>query len=226
MAKIKKKQTTRREILQQISLECHLRALELSNASVVTARGRSSTATTATASTGTSTTTTAATATSASVAGTRRAVVQTHRAAVQVSAVQVVVGLASLVDGGVLHVTETLRTARLGVGWQTDAHDTAAGAEHLVDGVLIGAEGEVAHEQRVALGAGLVTERAGTSLHAVLVTLLVVGWATTGVVEVDLAAVDLGVLLGCHGLGRVDSVGELDISESVNALVPCQMDLL
>lgn len=197
------------------SLEGHFLTLELGNtAPVLAGNVRASTAA-ATASTATSTSTSTATATAAAVVGTRRAVVQTNGTAVQVGTVEVVEGLASLINRRELHVTEALGAARLRVGRETDAHNVTAGTEHLMDGVLVGAEGQVANKQGLTLRAGLVTERASASLHTVpAVALVLVGGTTSSVVEVDLAAVNLSVLLGFVSLGRVKGVGVLDVTES------------
>ena len=81
-------------------------------------------------------------------------------------------------------------------------------------GILVGAEGKVADEQSVALGAGLVTEATGTVLRTVVALALVVGRTLGRVVQVDGAAVDLLALLVLIGLGGIDSAGELDIAES------------
>lgn len=198
---------------QCYSLESHLRALEVSDTSPVPAGSRIASST-ATAATSTATTATTAAA-AAAAAGTGRAEVQTHGPAVEISAAELVESGAGLVDRRVLHVTEALGTTGLGVGGQTDAHDATAGSEQLVDGVFVGAEGKVADKEGVTFRAGLVTEGASTSLGAVLAAAgLVVGGTTGCVVEVDLTAVDLGVLLGFVGLGRVGGVGEFDVAES------------
>lgn len=97
---------------------------------------------------------------------------------------------------------------------QANAHDATAGSEHLADRVLGGAEGEVAQEQGVALGAGLVTERTGASLSPVLTTGVLVGGTASGVIKVDRTAVNLAALLSLVGLGRVDVVGEFNVTES------------
>jgi hypothetical protein len=62
----------------------------------------------------------------------------------------------------------------------------------------------------------LVTEVTSASLSAVLVIVVVVviGRAASGVVEVDLAAINLGVLLGVVSLGSVGSADVLDITET------------
>lgn len=84
-----------------------------------------------------------------------------------------------------------------------------------MDRVLVGAEGQVANEQGLTFGAGLVTERASAGLGALAtIALVLVGGTTSSVVEVDLTTIELGVLLGRVGLGGVDGVGVLDISES------------
>lgn len=85
--------------------------------------------------------------------------------------------------------------------------------EELRDRVLVGTEGDVADKQGVALRAGLVTEVPSAGLGAVLVV-VVVGWAASSVVEVDLATINLGVLLGVVSLGSVGRVDVLDITET------------
>lgn len=88
--------------------------------------------------------------------------------------------------------------------------------EELRDRVLVGTEGDVADKQGVALRAGLVTEVPSAGLGAVLVV-VVVGWAASSVVEVDLATINLGVLLGVVSLGSVGRVDVLDITETAGA---------
>lgn len=189
-----------------------------SGTAAASAKAATATATTAstvtTSATTTATTTTAEATTTAAVVLARSAEVQADSATVNVDAVQVVVGLAGLVNRRELHVSETLGAARLGVGRQTDAQDATLLTEDLGQRVLVGAEGDVADEQSVTLRAGLVTERTGTSLGAVLATSSVVGWATAGVIKVDLAAIELSVLLLGVGLGGIGAVGELDVAES------------
>jgi hypothetical protein len=120
---------------------------------------------------------------------------------------------ASLIDGGELDVTEALGTAIIGVGGQTDSENGTLLTEDITESILGGAEGEVANEQSVALGAGGVTEALGTGLSTL--TLLLVVLAASGVVQVDGTAVNLGTLLGLEGLGGIGSVGVLDVTESV-----------
>jgi hypothetical protein len=120
---------------------------------------------------------------------------------------------ASLIDGGELDVTEALGTAIIGVGGQTDSQNGTLLTEDITESILGGAEGEVANEQSVALGAGGVTEALGTGLSTL--TLLLVVLAASGVVQVDGTAVNLGTLLGLEGLGGIGSVGVLDVTESV-----------
>lgn len=89
--------------------------------------------------------------------------------------------------------------------------------EELRDRVLVGTEGDVADKQGVALRAGLVTEVPSAGLGAVLgavLVVVVVGWAASSVVEVDLATINLGVLLGVVSLGSVGRVDVLDITET------------
>lgn len=86
--------------------------------------------------------------------------------------------------------------------------------EELRDRVLVGTEGDVADKQGVALRAGLVTEVPSAGLGAVLVVVVVGGWAASSVVEVDLATINLGVLLGVVSLGSVGRVDVLDITET------------
>lgn len=122
---------------------------------------------------------------------------------------------ASLIDGGELDVTEALGTAIVGVGGQTDSENGTLLAEDVTESILGGAEGQVANEQSVALGAGRVTVALGTSLSTVMTTLLLVVLAASGVVQVDGTAVKLRTLLGLEGLGGIGSVGILDVTESV-----------
>jgi hypothetical protein len=121
---------------------------------------------------------------------------------------------ASLIDGRELDVTEALGTAIVGVGGQTNSQNGTLLAEDITESILGGAEGQVANEQSVALGAGRVTEALGTGLSTVTATLLLVVLAANGVVQVDGTAVNFGTLLGLEGLGGIGSVGVLDITES------------
>lgn len=199
-------------------LESNLLALELAEAAAVgadvstTAPASAAPAAPATSAAAASTTTTAL---GVSTARARRAEVQAHRASGQLRSLEALESVARLVDRRERDVAEALGATGLGVGRQPDTGDVANFGELLVDGILRRAEREVANEQSVALGAGLVTERPGPSLGAVLeVTLVVVGLATVGVVEVDLTAVDLGILLGLVRLGGIGGVGELDVTEA------------
>jgi hypothetical protein len=61
----------------------------------------------------------------------------------------------------------------------------------------------------------LVTEVTSASLSAILVVVVVVvGRAASGVVEVDLATIKFSVLLGGVSLGSVGSADVLDVTES------------
>jgi hypothetical protein len=188
--------------------------------STATTTAEASTTTTATSARTTTATATAEAATAATrsitVAGTGSAEVETDGTAVQLGAVEVVEGLASLINRGELYVSEALGAARLGVGGQTDSNNGTRLTEELGDRVLVGTEGDVADKQGVTLRAGLVTEVTSASLSAVLVIVVVVviGRAASGVVEVDLAAINLGVLLGVVSLGSVGSADVLDITET------------
>jgi hypothetical protein len=123
------------------------------------------------------------------------------------------VSVASLIDGRELDVAEALGAAIVGVGGQTDTQDGTLLTEDVTESILGGAEGQVANEQSVALGAGRVTVALGTGLGTV--TTLLVVLAASGVVQVDGTAVDLDTLLGLEGLGGIGSVGILDVTEAV-----------
>jgi 3D (Asp-Asp-Asp) domain-containing protein len=119
----------------------------------------------------------------------------------------------SLLDGRELDVAEALGAAVVGVGGQADTQDGTLLAEDITESVLGGTEGQVANEESVALGAGGVTEALGTALGTV--TLLLVVLATSGVVQVDGTAIELGTLLGLEGLGSIGSAGVLDVTEAI-----------
>ncbi|KKA17256.1 hypothetical protein T310_8982 [Rasamsonia emersonii CBS 393.64] len=118
-----------------------------------------------------------------------------------------------LIDGGELDVAVAFGTSRLRIGRQSDAHDFTLVLELLADRILVGAEGDVANEQGVALGAGLVTKGFGPSL-SLLLGITVVGVTGFSKVQVDLATINLGILLALVGLFGIGSVGELDIAET------------
>lgn len=122
-------------------------------------------------------------------------------------------GSASLVDRGELNVAEALGAARIRVSGQTDALDRSVLGEELLDHVLVGGEGDVADEQGVTLGAGLVAEGLGAVVSTLTRVCVAVGTGV-GVVEVHLAAVELGVLLSSMSLDGVLDIDEFDISES------------
>lgn len=84
--------------------------------------------------------------------------------------------------------------------------------EGLGEHVLVGAEGDVADEEGVALGALLVAKVLGAGLGAVLGG--GVG-ASVGKVNVEFAAVEFDVLLGLVGLGGILGAGEFNVSEAV-----------
>lgn len=215
------------------SLESDLAALELRDAALglveatVTATTEAAAAATeATAATATTTTTaaaateTTATATTATteaatvtVSGAGGAEVQTEGTALELLTVEGTVSGLSLFDGAELDVAEALGAARLGVSGQADAQDGTLLGEHVTESILGSAEGQVADEESVGLGAGLVTVLAGASLGAVTTLLLVL--AASGVVQVDSTAVKVGTLLGLVGLGGIGSVGVLNVAETV-----------
>lgn len=202
-------------------LEGDLRTLELRDAALAlvhttpTATAETTTASTTTTATAATTATTAKAATAAlAIAGTRGAEVQAEGATLELLAIEVTVSLASLINRRVLNVAEALGTAGFGVSGETDAHDAALLGEEVTEGILGSAEGQVANEQSVTLGAGLITEVAGTSLSTVTATLLVLGLTSSSVVQVDGTAVNLGALLGLEGLGGISGVGVLDVAET------------
>jgi hypothetical protein len=220
------------------SLEGHLGALELGDAALALveataaatteATTATSTATTSTAAEATAaaatteaatattaTTTTAAEATTVTTLGTGSAEVETDGTTLDLLTLEGTVGGLGLLNGRELNVTEALGAAGLLLGGQTDAEDAALGTEDLVESILSGTERKVANEEGVALGAGLVTVRTGTGLNTV--TTLLVVLAASGVVKVDGTAVEVGTLLGLHGLSGIGSVGELDVAEATGA---------
>jgi hypothetical protein len=125
------------------------------------------------------------------------------------------VGGASLIDGGELDVAEALGAAVVRVGGQTDTQDGTLLTEDVTEGILCGAEWQVANEQSVALGAGRVTEALGTVLGTVTATRLVLVLAASGVVQVDGTTVNLGTLLGLEGLGGIGYVSVLNVTEAI-----------
>jgi hypothetical protein len=220
------------------SLEGHLGALELGDAALAlveataaatteattaTSAATTSTATEAAAAAATTEAATATTATTATAAeattvttlGTGSAEVETDGTTLDLLTLEGTVGGLGLINGRELNVTEALGAAGLLLGGQTDAEDAALGTEDLVESILSGAERKVANEESVALGAGLVTVRTGTGLNTV--TTLLVVLAASGVVKVDGTAVEVGTLLGLHGLSGIGNVGELDVAEATGA---------
>ena len=210
-----------------MELESDLSTLVLGDTATGLVGGTTTTSTkaaaaTATTTTGTTTatsakaaTTTATAAAAAAVVGTGSAEVQADRAAIDLGTVQLVEGCASFLNRRKLDISEALGTARFGVGRQADAHDASLLTEDLVERILVSTEGDIADEESVALRAGLITERTGTSLSPVLeATLVPVGGTSGSVVKVDLATVDFGVLLSLKRLSGVDSIGVFDITES------------
>lgn len=124
-------------------------------------------------------------------------------------------GRASLIDGRELDIAEALGAAVVGVGGQTDTQDGTLLTEDVTEGILSGAEGQVANEESVALGAGRVAEALGTVLGTVTATRLVLVLAASGVVQVDRTTINLGTLLGLVGLGGIGSVGVLNVTEAI-----------
>lgn len=152
-------------------IERDLLARELSDTSAVSRVGTGSTttattaeaaATTATATTRTTTATTAAESTTTTSLAfslrTRSAEVETDGTSTDVGTLELVQGLASLIDRGELDVAITLRTAGLSVGGETDSLDLSLAFEHFTNSVFVNTKDKVADEKGVALGAGLVTE--------------------------------------------------------------------
>lgn len=118
-------------------------------------------AATATAASTTTESTTAAAATttrSITVGWAGRGEVEPESTAFQFGTVEVVHGLTGLIDTRILHVSEALGTAGLALSRQADAHDGTLFGKQITQRVLVRTEGKVAHEESVALGAGLVAE--------------------------------------------------------------------
>lgn len=220
------------------SLESDLGALELGDGALALVEGtttgstEATTATTATttttateaaaaaatteATTATATATTAATeATTVTASGTGSGEVKTDGTALDLLAVEGGVSSLGLINGGELDVTEALGATGLLLSGETDTEDGTLGTEDLVESILSGAEGKVTNEESVALGAGGVTEGASTVLGAVSTGLG--SGAGSSVVKVDGTAVEVGTLLGVHGLNGIGSVDELNVSESAGA---------
>lgn len=220
------------------SLESDLGALELGDGALALVEGtttgstEATTATTATttttateaaaaaatteATTATATATTAAAeATTVTASGTGSGEVKTDGTALDLLAVEGGVSSLGLINGGELDVTEALGATGLLLSGETDTEDGTLGTEDLVESILSGAEGKVTNEESVALGAGGVTEGASTVLGAVSTGLG--SGAGSSVVKVDGTAVEVGTLLGVHGLNGIGSVDELNVSESAGA---------
>lgn len=153
-------------------IERDLLARELSDTTTVGGVGTGSTttatttakatATTATTTTRATTATTAAeTTTTTSLAfslGTRSAVVEADSTSANVGTLEVIQGLASLIDRGELDITVTLGAAGLSVGGETDSLDLSLAFENFANSALVNTEDKVANEKGVALRAGLVAE--------------------------------------------------------------------
>lgn len=220
------------------SLESDLGALELGDGALALVEGtttgstEATTATTATttttateaaaaaatteATTATATATTAAAeATTVTASGTGSGEVKTDGTALDLLAVEGGVSSLGLLDGGELDVTEALGATGLLLSGETDTEDGTLGTEDLVESILSGAEGKVTNEESVALGAGGVTEGASTVLGAVSTGLG--SGAGSSVVKVDGTAIEVGTLLGVHGLNGIGSVDELNVSETAGA---------
>jgi hypothetical protein len=208
-----------------VALELRDAALGLVEATTVTTEAAATTTTEATTATATTTTTAAAatettTATTAATTeattltgGTGSAEVQTDRAALELLTVEGTVGSLGLLNGAELDVAEALGAAGLGVSGKADAENAALLGEQVTDGILGCAEGKVADEKSVGLGASLVTVLAGASLGTVIAT-LGLGLALSSVVKVDGTTVEVGTLLGLVGLSGISSVGVLNVTES------------
>lgn len=183
----------------------------------VTEATAATTATTTGTTTATTTETTTAAATEATTVTTSRtgsAEVEAQRTAVDLSASKLAVGSLGLLNGGVLNVTEALGATGLGVSGQTDAQDATLLSEDITQSILSSAEGQVANEQSVGGGAGLVTVGTGTSLGTVTTLVVLAG---SGVIEVDGTAIKLGTLLGLEGLDGISNLGELSVTETAGA---------
>lgn len=163
----------------------------------------------------TTTTTTAAEATTVTTSRAGGREVKTDSTALELVAVESTVSSLGLIDGRELNVTEALGAAGLLLSGETNSENGALGAEDLVESILSGAEGKVANEESVALGAGLVTIGASTILGAV--GTLGLGLTGSGVVEVDGAAIKIGTLLGLHGLSGIGGAVVLNVAEATGA---------
>jgi hypothetical protein len=226
---------TKKHVLYFKSLESHLLALEVAEATTVgrettTAAARISTTTTASTATATTTvtkaTTTSATATAATsteaaaTATTVAAAVVTGScevdadvASINVLAAQTVKSSLGLLDGSELNVSETLGGAGVAVGGQGDTVDLTEGAEGLADGVVGRVKREVANEQCVARLAALVTKLLGT--RGAVIRLLLTRLAE---VDVQSTAVEVRVVESLLGSLRLSSIAELNVSETKPAL--------
>lgn len=188
-------------------------ATTTTTAAEATAAAATTEATTATTTTTTATATAEATAVLTGRTGSRE--VKTDSTALDLLAVESGVSSLGLIDGSELDVTEALGAAGLLLSGETDTEDGTLGTEDLVESILSGGEGKVTNEESVALGAGGVTVGASTVLGAVSTGLG--SGAGSGVVKVDGTAIEVGTLLGIHGLNGIGSVDELNVSESAGA---------
>lgn len=180
-----------------------------------TAATTATTTGTTTATTTETTTTTAATeATTVTTSRAGSAEVEAQRTAVDLSASKLAVGSLGLLNGGVLNVTEALGATGLGVSGQTDAQDATLLSEDITQSILSSAEGQVANEQSVGGGAGLVTVGTGTSLGTVTTLVVLAG---SGVVQVDGTTIKLDTLLGLEGLDGISNLSELSVTETTGA---------
>lgn len=208
-----------KQLQSQAGLEGNLRALEFRDGApgfvettAVTTEA-SATSTASTASTATATTATTAEAAALTIAGTGGAEVQAQGTTLKLLSLELGVSLASLLNRRVLDVAKALGAARLGVGGQTDTQDASLLGENITESILGGTERQVANKEGVTLRAGLVTIVASTSLSTVT-ALLLLGLASSSVVQVDGTAINLGTLLGLHGLGSISRVGVLNVAKT------------
>ena len=211
-------------------LEGDLGALEVTKAATV--GGESTAATTATAASATASTvakatTAAATAAAATTAATEATTASTVTAtatvvvtgsskvdtdvtSVNILAAQAIKSSLGLLDRAELDVSETLGGTGVAVGGQGDTSDLAVLAESLANALVGGVEGEVANEEGVAGSTALVAELLGASGTLVLVLL-------AGLAEVDVqgAAIEVGVVESLLGGLRSVGGGELNVTEAV-----------
>lgn len=227
-------QAQRRAIFTRASRQAHLLTLKVTKTATVSRGPTSTTATSApstiietstTASSTTSPTVTATTTTEAATTSTTTTgrivvarwaggrVVKANRTAQDESTAHLAEDLLSFFNGAELNVSEALGIASVHVGRQTNAENIAMLSEFLSDCVFSRFEGKVGDKYGVAGWAQVVSEGFGAVL-----TLRGRSFRL-GEVDIDGAAIDLGLMHSFLSLDAVGGVDKLDVAISSDVSV-------